>query len=43
MVDALRGAQPLPSRDACARYARERFDWSVVTAQVRAVYAEAVQ
>lgn len=43
MVGALRGTLPMPSRDACVQYARERFDWSMVAAQVRGVYAEAGQ
>lgn len=43
MVDALSGTRPLPSREACVQYARERFDWAVVADRVREVYAEAVQ
>jgi glycosyltransferase involved in cell wall biosynthesis len=43
MVESLRGRRSLPSRDACVQYARERFDWSVVADQVRAVYAEVLQ
>jgi glycogen synthase len=41
MSDAVQGRLPLPSADACVRHARQRFDWPVVAAQVREVYAEA--
>lgn len=36
--DALRHPDALPSAHACARYARENFDWPVVAAKVLAVY-----
>jgi glycosyltransferase involved in cell wall biosynthesis len=39
LTEALRGGVPLPSADACVEYARTRFDWPVVAAQVRSVYA----
>jgi glycosyltransferase involved in cell wall biosynthesis len=31
-----------PPPDACAAYARENFDWSIIAARVRDVYAEAL-
>lgn len=40
LVAALRGTMPIPSRDECVQYARDRFDWSVVASQVRGVYKE---
>lgn len=43
LISALRGTIPIPSPDACAQYARERFDWSVVASQVRGVYTEATR
>jgi len=43
LAGALRGRIPLPSAEACARYARERFDWSVIASRVGAVYAEATR
>ena len=36
------GELVLPSEDACLRYA-ERFDWPIVAAEVRDVYAEALR
>jgi glycosyltransferase involved in cell wall biosynthesis len=38
---ALAGQLALPDAQACIRHARERFDWAVVGAAVRGVYAEA--
>jgi glycosyltransferase involved in cell wall biosynthesis len=38
LAAALLGTIPLPSAAACARQARERFDWPVVAARVRDVY-----
>jgi glycogen(starch) synthase len=42
MVDALRGHTPLPSPEACACHARQRFDWSVIAGRVRDTYKEAL-
>jgi glycogen synthase len=36
--DSLTGSHPLPSADACADYARENFDWTVIAARTLAVY-----
>lgn len=41
LASALLGRIALPSAAGCASYARERFDWPVVAAQVRHVYEEA--
>jgi len=38
LARALRGEVALPGAARCASYARERFDWPVVAAQVRRVY-----
>lgn len=42
LLDALSGRLPLPSAKECQDYARARFDWPVITAQVRDVYLEAL-
>ncbi len=39
--DAVEGRLALPSADACVRYAKRSFDWPVIAARVREVYAEA--
>jgi glycosyltransferase involved in cell wall biosynthesis len=36
--DALTGRRRLPSRERCAAYARENFDWPVIAARVLRVY-----
>jgi glycosyltransferase involved in cell wall biosynthesis len=36
------GELKLPGADACKAYARAHFDWSTVTARVRAVYDQAI-
>ena len=41
LARALRGEVALPGAAHCASYARERFDWPVVAAQVRRVYEQA--
>jgi glycosyltransferase involved in cell wall biosynthesis len=41
--DAVQGRLALPSADACVRHARQCFDWPVVAARVRDVYAEAAE
>jgi len=38
---SFRGTRPLPTSEDCYRYARTHFDWPVVAAQTRNVYAEA--
>jgi len=38
---ALSGAMTLPDAAACRDYARTRYDWTVVAAQIREVYSEA--
>lgn len=40
IADACRGTLGLPSAEACARHARERFDWRSVVGQVRQTYDE---
>ena len=40
LSEALTGARPLPSAAQCAAFARERYDWSVITARVADVLAE---
>jgi glycosyltransferase involved in cell wall biosynthesis len=40
LVEALTGRLTLPSAEACQAYARARYDWPVVAARVREVYAE---
>jgi glycogen synthase len=42
VVEAIQGTRVLPSPDACARYARSNFDWSVVTPRIAGVYSKAV-
>jgi glycogen(starch) synthase len=42
LLGALMGRLPLPSAQECQSYVRERFDWPVIAAQVRAVYLEAL-
>jgi glycosyltransferase involved in cell wall biosynthesis len=42
LLSALSGRLPLPSADECQSYVRAHFDWSVVAAQVRDVYLEAL-
>ena len=39
LAGALLGEQQLPTAEACAEYARVNFDWPVVAARVRDVYA----
>jgi glycosyltransferase involved in cell wall biosynthesis len=41
LVEALRGTLPLPSFADCVRHAQARFDWSVVTSEVRGIYMDA--
>jgi glycosyltransferase involved in cell wall biosynthesis len=41
LARALRGEVALPGAAHCTSYARERFDWPVVAAQVRRVYEQA--
>ncbi len=41
LARALRREIALPSASQCASYARKRFDWPVVAAQVRRVYEQA--
>jgi glycosyltransferase involved in cell wall biosynthesis len=41
IADALLGKLPLPSAEACRRFARERYDWRIVAGKVRDVYTEA--
>jgi glycosyltransferase involved in cell wall biosynthesis len=40
LLGALMGRLPLPSAEECQSYVRDRFDWAVIAAQVRAVYVE---
>lgn len=40
---ALGGNLNLPNAEACQNYARSRFDWPVIAAQTRDVYAEALK
>jgi hypothetical protein len=41
MIGVLDGSVPLPSTDACRLYAIERYDWRIVYADVRSVFARA--
>ena len=41
LARALRREIEMPSASQCASYARKRFDWPVVSAQVRRVYEQA--
>ncbi len=41
MDAVLRGTLQLPNHDVCRAYAVAHFDWSVVCAQIRAVFADA--
>jgi len=43
LVAVLNGKMELPSDAACRDYAARKFDWSVIAAQVAAVYREAVE
>jgi glycosyltransferase involved in cell wall biosynthesis len=43
MAGALTGRRRLPNEVACLAHARNRFDWSVVSEQVSAVYREVAQ
>ena len=38
LINVFRGNRRLPDRSACARYARERFDWPIIAQQVAAFY-----
>jgi glycosyltransferase involved in cell wall biosynthesis len=38
MIGVLDGTVPIPSYDACRKYALERFDWRIVYANVRSVF-----
>jgi glycogen synthase len=40
---ALTGELTLPDAEACQNYARARYDWPVVAARTREVYAEALR
>jgi glycosyltransferase involved in cell wall biosynthesis len=42
IIGALTGRLGGPGPDACAAYARANFDWPVIAARVRGVYAEAL-
>ena len=39
LIDRLKHPASLPSADACTRYARETFDWPIIAARTRDVYA----
>jgi len=39
---ALLGELPLPSSEACASFARARFDWPVIASRVRALYESTI-
>ena len=41
--EALSGARPIPTEEACRTYAVNGFSWSRIASKVRAVYSEAVQ
>jgi len=43
LAQALTGGLTLPSAGACQAYARARYDWSVIAARVRGVYAEILE
>ena len=40
LKEALRGTRALPRPEDCHQYARRRFDWPVIAAQTRDVYAD---
>lgn len=40
ITQVLQGDVPLPSAEACRRYAQERFDWHMIARKTRAVYEE---
>jgi glycogen synthase len=40
---ALTGDLALPDTEACRSYARTRYDWSIIAARMREVYAEALK
>jgi glycosyltransferase involved in cell wall biosynthesis len=40
---ALTGASPVPSAERCQSYARSNFDWPLIAARVRDVYATALR
>ena len=40
--DALGGALPLPSGEACRSYAEAHFSWPTIARRTRAVYEEAL-
>ena len=42
LAGALLGERPVPTSQECAAYARARYDWPVIAARVRAVYARTV-
>jgi glycosyltransferase involved in cell wall biosynthesis len=42
LLDALAGRRVLPDAGTCQQYARTHFDWSVIAAQTRIVYEEAL-
>lgn len=41
LAEALTGRRSLPTADACRDFARSRYDWPVIAAQVAAVYRRA--
>ena len=41
--EALRGARPMPTPEACRQYAVDGFSWPQITARVRRVYDEALR
>jgi len=43
LVDVLQGRHPLPDGPTCRAYARSRFEYGVVAAQVAQVYREALE
>jgi len=43
IVQALRGERILPDAETCARYAADNFDWAVVVARVRGIYARVLE
>ena len=40
LIEALEGARPLPSPEACRDYTTTHYDWPVVARQIRDVYEE---
>lgn len=42
LADVLKGARPLPSENACRRYAVEHFSWPTIASRVKDVYTEAL-